>query len=791
MEPTDDLIRENDALRERLSRLGEAGVRINEDLDFSTVLQGVLDSARSLTGARYGVIALHDADGTAGDFLASGMTPEETGRLWNIPGWPEHFGYLSRIPEPLRIPDLLGHVRVLGLPELVPPVQVSERVSFLAFPVLHRGQRVGSIFLAEKEGGQEFTQEDQDTLALFASQAAMAIANARRHREEQQARNGLETLVDTSPVGVAVFDAATGLPRSFNREARRIVDSLRDPDQPVQDLLELVTFRRADGRVVSLREFPVAEALQSGETLRAEEVVISVPDGRSLTLLLNATPILSEEGQIESMVVTLQDMAEVREPERLRADFLAMVSHELRIPLTSIKGSATTILDSVADLDPAVVRQFVRIMHDQADHMNELVSDLLDVARIETGALSVSPEPAEVAALVDRARNAFRNSGGRNHLEIDVEPDLPLVSADRRRIVQVLVNLLTNAARHSPEESVIRVSVVREGLFVAVSVSDEGRGIPAERLPGLFRKFSVAQSEEHGGDTGLGLAICQGIVEAHGGRIRAESDGPGLGARFTFTLPTVETGVGGAVSPVSTRSTRREPEESGEPVRALVVDDDPNDLRYIRDTLANAGYAPVVTGDPQEALRIMEAEKPELALLDLMLPDTDGIELMQAILAVADVPVIFLSAYGREEVVARALETGADDYVVKPFSPTELAARIKAALRRRNTAEPPEPYVLGVLTVDFAQRRVTLAGRQVHLTPTEYGIVAELAAHAGRVVTHEQLLERVWGDRAGGSLRPLRTMMGKLRRKLGDDPGNSAYIFTEPRVGFRMPRGRV
>ena len=172
-----------------------------------------------------------------------------------------------------------------------------------------------------------------------------------------------------------------------------------------------------------------------------------------------------------------------------------------------------------------------------------------------------------------------------------------------------------------------------------------------------------------------------------------------------------------------------------------------------------------------------------------MLPGADGIELMQAILAVADVPVIFLSAYGREVMVARAFEQGADDYVVKPFSPTELATRVRALLRRRVAAEPPEPYVLCGLTVDLALRRVTLAGRQVHLTPTEYGGLAELAAHAGRAVTHERLLERVWGDRVGGSLRPLRTMVGKLRRKLGDDADNPTYIFTEPRVGFRMPRG--
>ncbi len=242
---------------------------------------------------------------------------------------------------------------------------------------------------------------------LFASQAAQAIANARRHREERRARSDLETLINTSSVGVVVFDAVTGAPKSFNREARRIVDILRNPDQTPEDLLEVLTFRRADGREVSLKEFPMAQLLSAAETVRAEEIVLRVADGRQATVLLNATPILSDDGAVESVVVTMQDMTDVEQLERLRAHFLAMVTHELRMPLTSIKGSATTIMDAAPELDPAVVRQFVRIMGDQADHMNKLVSDLLDVAHIETGALPVSPEPAEVAVLVERARSAF------------------------------------------------------------------------------------------------------------------------------------------------------------------------------------------------------------------------------------------------------------------------------------------------------------------------------------------------------------------------------------------------
>ena len=785
MDQPDELRQRIQQLEERLSRLSEAGLRINESLDFDTVLQEVVDSARALTASRYAAITIPGEIFRRPTFIASGLTEEEHQGFWDMPEGLGFFEYLSGLEEPLRVSDIDSHLKALNMPKFLPSVPLG---SLLVAPIRHAGFEVGTIYLAHEPGGGKFTQEDEETLMMFASQAALVIANASRHREERRARADLETLMDTSPVGVVVFDALTGSPKSFNREAGRIVDSLRDPDQTPEDLLTVLTLGRADGREVSLREFPMAELLSIGETLRAEEIVMRVPDGRSVTVLLNATPIFSDEGPVESMVVTLQDMAAVEEQERLRAEFLGMVSHELRTPLTSIKGSAATIMDSGPDLDPAVVRQFVRIISDQADHMNALVTDLLDVARIETGTLPVIPEPTEVAVLVDRARSGFTNAGGKNILSIDVGPDMPLVMADRRRIVQVLGNLLSNAARNSPESSVIRVRAVRDGVHVAVSVADEGRGIPAERLPDLFRKFSGAQSEERGGDTGLGLAICKGIVEAHGGRIWAESDGPGTGACFTFTLPSVEASGGSVADRFPSTSTRSEQKAQEDRLRILAIDDDPQELRYVRDTLVKSGYDPVVTGEPEEALRLVKDEKPELVLLDLMLPGKDGIELMKAILDVADLPVIFLSAYGREEIIARAFDMGAADYVVKPFSPTELAARIRAALRRRAASEPSEPYVLGDLTIDYAGRKVVLAGRPVHLTPTEYRVLAELSANAGHLLTYEYLLGKVWGKREPNSdMRPMRTIVNKLRRKLGEDTESPTYIFTESRMGYRMP----
>ncbi|MDE2756834.1 MAG: ATP-binding protein, partial [Acidobacteriota bacterium] len=750
-----------DELRERLSRMSEASLRITESLDFDTVLQEVVDSSRALTASRYGAITVFSEAGQEPDFIVSGLTGEEHRGLWDMPEGRLFFEYLSGLEEPLRLSDIDGHLGALGMPKFLPSVSLG---ALLVAPIRHQGVGVGTIYLGRERGDPEFTREDEETLALFASHAAMAIANARRHREERQARADLETLINISPVGVIVFDAATGMPKSVNREALRIADSLRSPDQSPENLLDAVTFRRADGTEISLREFPIVELLRAGETVRAEEMILEGTEGRRVTVLLNAAPIILHGDTVVSAVVTMQDMAEVEELERLRADFLAMVSHELRGPLTSIKGSATTVLGSANELDPAVVRQFLRIIEEQADHMNRLVADLLDVARIETGELPVSLEPAEAAALVDRAKSAFNSAGGKSPLEIDIEPDLPLVLADRRRIVQVISNLLSNAARHSPQSSVIRVRVARRSVDLVFSVSDEGRGIPAESLPHLFRKFSRIQSEEQAGDTGLGLSICKGIVEAHGGRIWAESDGPGLGARFTFTLPTVEEAASGPAS--ATPSPRRSQQgEPGERVRVLAVDDDPQTLRYVRDTLAGAGYDPIVTGDPEEALRLVDEARPQLALLDLMLPGIEGIQLMQDILAAADLPVIFLSAYGREDLIARAFDMGAADYMVKPFSPTELAARIRSALRRRTAAEPSKPYLLGDLTIDYAERRVTLAGWPVPLTPIEYRMLAELSANAGQLMTYQRLLDRVWGEWGTCDLRPMRTIVSKLRRK--------------------------
>ena len=779
-----ELRQEIEALRERVSRLSTAVLRASSSLDLDTVLQEVVDSACALTGARFGVIVTVDGTGQTGERVMSGFGPEEHDALVAWPHGPQLFEHLRSLSAPIRVGDLPGYVRALGFSDDAMPSK-----TMLGTPLRHRDMNVGNFFLGEKEGGREFTDADEEVLTLFAAQAATAIANARAHRDEQRARGDLETLIETSPVGVVVLDGPTGAPVSFNREARRIVDALNTLERSPAQLLETITCRRADGREVALAEFSLAQLLDKAETVRAEEMTLSVPDGRSVTTLVNSTPIQAEDGTVLSVVVTLQDLAPLEELERMRAEFLGIVSHELRAPLISIKGSTATVLGASPAPESAEMLQFFRIIDDQADRMRGLIGELLDHGRIVSGTLSVSPEPAEVAALVDQARSTFVSGAGRHDLEIDLPEDLPPVLADRVRIVQVLSNLLTNAAKYSPESSAIRIDAERDGVHVAISVSDKGRGVPPDRLSHLFRKYAApagGERERGVAGAGLGLTICKGLVEAHGGRIWAESGGAGQGTRFTFTVPVAEEPQT-ASERLGLAGPRGVPQgQERRPI--LVVDDDPQMLRYLRDALTGAGYTPIVTGDADEVGTLVKLHRPGLVLLDLLLPGTDGIALMERVPELSDLPVIFISAYGRDETIVRALDAGAADYIVKPFSPSELTARVRAALRR---VAGPEPFTLGELTIRYDQRRVAVGGRSVQLTPTEYELLRVLSVNAGRVVTHESLLRQAWrrGDERPPDPKLVRAVIKRLRRKLGDDAANPAYVCNERGVGYFMPAG--
>ena len=439
----------------------------------------------------------------------------------------------------------------------------------------------------------------------------------------------------------------------------------------------------------------MAQALSTGETVRAEEMVLSAPDGRSVRTLINATPIRTEGGAVGSVVVTMQDLAPFDEIERLRTEFLGLVSHELRAPLASITGSAVALLEDGPRLDPAEMREFLRIIVEQAGQMRGLISDLLDAGRIDSGTLSVATEPSEVADPVERARDTFLSGGGRHAVLVDLPPGLPRVMADRRRIVQVLNNLFSNAARHAPEST---PSGSRPCERTRTSRSRSPTRVGAWR-PSCCRTCFGSTPAARG--RGRRRATASGSPSARGSSKRtATASGRRAPVPDAVRRSPSRSRRAGSPAPrrLATPPARR---RAGRAAAHPGGGRGPADAALRPRRAVGGRLRPARDGVPHDLARIIRTERPRLVLLDLMLPDIDGIELMQQVPELSDLPVIFISGYGRDETVAKALESGADDYIVKPFSPTELVARVRAALRRR---EEPEPFVLGDLAIDYEHR---------------------------------------------------------------------------------------
>lgn len=221
--------------------------------------------------------------------------------------------------------------------------------------------------------------------------------------------------------------------------------------------------------------------------------------------------------------------------------------------------------------------------------------------------------------------------------------------------------------------------------------------------------------------------------------------------------------------------------------RILVVDDEPQIQRFLKPSLAAAGYEVLEAATGAEALKAVATQAPDLVILDLGLPDMDGKDVVASLRGWSDIPIVILSARDRESEKIAALDLGADDYVEKPFGIGELTARIRTALRHRGRRDAiPTIIEVDGLTIDPVKRLVSRAGEAVHLTPKEYDLLLLLARHTGRVVTHRTLLTSVWGPAHGDDLHYLRVFIGQLRQKIEQDPTQPRIVRTEPGVGYRM-----
>lgn len=587
-----------------------------------------------------------------------------------------------------------------------------------------------------------------------------------------------------------------------NPSAERLLGiSLREMlEQPVFDVREQLlslTAHPAGARAELDRLWLHPEEEQSAE--------LALSDAAVRWLRVQSFPVHDEPGQTLGRGVLLDDITLERASMQSRSETLALAAHELKTPLAIIKGCATTLLGNSLRWEPAMLREMLQMIDTQTDRLHDVLNTLLDVWRLDAGVQQLRFSEVRLEELLAQLVERWRKNAPRHTFILHMPEKACLVQCDALRVEQAVNQLLNNAVIYSQVGSVVKIRLENGASELRLSISDAGKGIAPEHLERIFHRFyRVQQSEERPFGSGLGLAAARATIEAHGGNIWAESAGIGHGATFYFTLPFVPgeqmlsarqasaspvTSID-APSLVSNPLPRTGPLLANPRVKVVVVENDPRMARYLRANLEEQRYQVHVVTHGLQFLRQLDLEEPDLILLASDAGDMAGAEMLQRLREFSHTPVLMLCDDGDEDEHVRYLDMGADDFVVKPFSIKELLARARVLLRRRSTIEQTLSgetlFVNGNLLIDFAQHQVSIDGSPVQLSRTEYKLLSVLAQNVGRVMTHELLLERVWGAEYNREVDFIWVYISRLRRKIEADPRHPRYIVTVPDVGYKL-----
>ena len=530
------------------------------------------------------------------------------------------------------------------LTELTEAAQRIEQGDFTAAHQTLRGDELGVLINSFAKMVQAVQVRERELALALSESRELATVTAESRRRVEAAHADLLATLETVPAALMIFNV-DGSVRLRNRAATEVMGI--EPQNPELRRNYWDRFKRIakDGSIITKDRWVSTRAL-AGEIVRNEELEIHHPDGRVYPILASGAPLRNELGHIAGAIVAFQDIAKLREVDRLKDEFVSIVSHELRTPLTSIRGSVQLVLDDEKAVTDREHRTLLQIALNNCERLVRIINDILDVSKIESGNLVLRKKPAHVAELirqsVDVVAPPARSAGVR--IDVNVPANIRPVMVDPDRIVQALVNLLSNAVKFAPKDSTVTITVTGTENVITIAVSDQGEGIAPENLNRLFQKFQQVDSSasRRKGGTGLGLAITKALVEQHGGRIAVDSE-LNKGTRFSFTLPAATTEEATALAPVaanvdgSARLVSR---------RVLIVDDDDDFRALMRTQLSNAGYVVFDARDAASATHIARTAHPDVITVDLLMPDIDGFSFIDRLRQepeLAEIPIVVVS----------------------------------------------------------------------------------------------------------------------------------------------------
>lgn len=507
---------------------------VTAELDLQDVLRIILRAAVELVAGKAGMIALKHPE----------LDTVRVAAVYGIPAaLVDNFAPLLRDIPPL---DAAGQEA-----ELTRRLQAIARHSDLGFtqmvrlPMVSGGEIIGLIYVFLSGTPYQLPRDAASLLASFAEQAAIAVKNARLYEQVNKEKQRLDAIIQQNADGVMILDQSLRI-TVFNKALSRMVgwsaeDAIGQPHDKLFQWLAVKTEMDLNEALASGWPMPGAAHLYvEGDLQRPYDEQTEAADGQRISLGITYAPLMDADGHMTDIIANVRDLTRYREEEALQKTFISVVSHELKTPVSIIKGYAGTLRRQDANWSPEVIQDSLAVIEEEADNLTELIDSLLEVSRLQAGTFNLEvSEDVQLDRLAEKVARKFSSQTEKHHIKVQFPAGFPPIWGDERRLGQVMNNLISNAIKYSPDGGDILIRGEIHPKHITISVTDSGIGIPDHEQHRIFQKFSRldnALSRKTEG-TGLGLFLTKAIIEAHNGRIWFHKNPNGPGTTFTFSLP--------------------------------------------------------------------------------------------------------------------------------------------------------------------------------------------------------------------------------------------------------------
>ncbi len=680
----------------------------------------------------------------------------------------------------------------------------------MLFPVTDSARLAGAL-IASPAGNRQFGLEDANLMKSLAHAAGQALVRNTLTTVMGEKGGRLEAILRSIYEGIFFVDH-TGQVAFCNPQFTEMTNILPSDvlSREADVLLNLLAQESRDPDNV---RYQLEEAIQSvlggdgtDENYTILEIALADPDRE---IHVEFTRIISTlNNEYLGWIGIARDNSRLKKMFSTQMSLLDLMSEQIRVPHAELRGLVATLVENHTRFSNRERARFLRQIENSIENMGELWENFLDMYHLEVAGLVLEREESDLYDIIQRTLDNRLFAENRRQVRVEAPARLPTVKVDEIRIERAVSNLLQNALLTSPKGAPVSLRLENRETEVHIIIQDQSNGIPPDKIDQIFDPFYHAEDDELNEVINLGLYISRELVHRHGGRIWAESI-VGKGTTITIALPTTEGSAVAAPPPrpevirqepqvLAAEPVRSEPRQTGysvqkrQPKAIMIVEGSSGLVKFLHDKLEDQGYELLVYRSSEEALADVKAIRLDMIVLDVNLADANSLDVCERMRKRTEVPIVMLADEASEAEEVRALKQfGADAFITRPITEEQLMARVDVILKRVMDipTRTREPLDLGDLYIDFARREVFLHNKPIELTRIEYDLLHTLAINENQVLTHKQLLDKVWGPEYQAETQYLWVNVSRLRKKLEPTPDSPRYIHTQQGVGyvFRRP----